>query len=211
MKTFKTFLFSAMALGTIGASFITTEALADHRDGRGRGYGKKVVDLYVDADHDRQLERAIGEYLQEYNPYVRIVYSPRYADVTVKVNGYMSTPEIYERGGRRPRAGYATMAYDYKIKVKVGQRTILRDRIYGEVTQPLQRRGAYHNGSLSKIEKAERAAELLAVVLGTIRGDRHQGDGYGNIVPKLRVKAINRIAESIGHIKIPRRYARTRR
>ena len=53
MKTYKTYLFSAMALGTIGASLIATEALADHREGRGRGYGKQVVDLYIDAG-DRQ-------------------------------------------------------------------------------------------------------------------------------------------------------------
>ncbi|MEE8294924.1 MAG: hypothetical protein V3R64_04365 [Sphingomonadales bacterium] len=212
MKTYKTYLFSAMALGTIGASFIATEALADHREGRGRGYGKQVVDLYIDAG-DRQLERAIGKHLQAYNPYINIVYSRRYADVTVWVNGYMSTPEIYDRRGRRNRGGYASMAYDYKIKIKAGGKTIYRDRIYGEVTQPLGPRSRYHNSSGGKLEKAERAVELLGVFFGTINGDgvRYRKRGTGNIVPKLRFKAIERIADSFGHIKIPRRLARYRR
>ncbi|MEE8258542.1 MAG: hypothetical protein V3R20_02495 [Sphingomonadales bacterium] len=214
MKTYKTYLFSAMALGTIGASFIATEALADHREGRGRGYGKQVVDLYIDAG-DRQLERAIGKHLQASNPYINIVYSRRYADVTVWVNGAMSTPEIYDRRGRRARSGYASMAYDYKIRIKAGGKTIYRDRIYGEVTQPLGRRDRYHNNSAGKIEKAERAVELLGVFLGTINGDgygvRYRNGGAGNIVPQLRIKAIERIADSFGHIKIPRRLARYRR
>ncbi len=214
MKTFKTYLFSAMALGTISASFITTEALADHREGRGRGYGKQVVDLYIDAGN-RQLERAIGKHLQASNPYINIVYSRRYADVTVWVNGTMSTPEIYDRGGRRNRDGYASMAYDYKIKIKAGRKTIYRDRIYGEVTQPLGRRGHLHNSSGGKLEKAERAVELLGVFLGTINGDgygvRYRNGGTGAIVPILRAKAIERIADSFGHIKIPRRLARYRR
>jgi len=212
MKTYKTYLFSAMALGTIGASVIATEALADNREGRGRGYGRQVVDLYIEAG-DRQLERAIGEQLQAYNPYINIVYSRRYADVTVWVNGYMSTPEIYDRRGRRNRGGYASMAYDYKIKIKAGGKTIYRDRIYGEVTQPLGRRGRYYNNSAGKIEKAERAVELLGVFLGTINGDgvRYRNRGTGNIVPKLRFKAIKRIADSFGHIKIPRRQVRYRR
>lgn len=217
MKTYKTFLFSAMALGTISASFIATEALADHREGRGRGYGKQVVDLYIDAG-DRQLERAIGKHLRASNPYINIVYSRRYADVTVWVNGTMATPEINRRPGRRARSGYASMAYDYKIKIKAGGKTIYRDRIYGEVTQPLGRRGMYHNssgGSGGKLEKAERAVELLGVFLGTINGDgygvRYRNGGTGAIVPILRAKAIERIADSFGHIKIPRRLARYRR
>jgi len=216
MKTYKTYLFSAMALGTISANFIAVEALADHRDGRGRGYGNQVVDLYVDAGHDRQLARAIGEHLQTYNPYVNIVYSPRYADVRVVVNGTMSAPEIYDSPRRRYRTGYAALAYDYKIRIKVGRKTIYRDRIYGEVTQPLARRGGYHNsGATSKIEKAERALRIFSDFLGTINGDgeryRTRWGGYGDPAAALRNAAIERIAESFGHIKIPRRAARTRR
>ena len=57
MIKFKTYMFSALALGTLASGFIATEALADHRDGRGRGYGKQVVDVYIDAGHQTRLEK----------------------------------------------------------------------------------------------------------------------------------------------------------
>ena len=223
MKTYKTYLFSAMALGVIGASFIVTEALADHRDGRGRGYGRQVVDVYIDAHHDPLLERAISEHLQATNPYVNIVISPRTADVTVTVEGYLSHPEVYDRPGHHARGAYAVMAYDYQLLVRAGGRTIYRDRAYGEVTRPFDRRGGYHNGTYnnsgSKFEKAERAIQVFGVFLGTVTGKstgtNYGRDNYGqeyvkrdgNLERALRLEAYDRIAQSFGHIKIPKRYA----
>ena len=215
MKTYKTYLFSAMALGVIGASFIATETLADNRGGRGRGYGSQVVNVYIDTHHDPLLERAIGEHLQATNPYVNIVASPRYANVTVTIEGYLSRPEVYDRPGHHAPGIYATMTYDYKLRVSAGGRTIYRDRAYGEVTQPLSNRYGTYNNSGSKFEKAERALLLFGVFLETVTGKstgiNYRRDNYsqsdGNLERALRLEAYDRIAQSFGHIKIPKRYA----
>jgi hypothetical protein len=212
MTKFKTYMFSALALGTMASGFIATEALADHKPGRGRGYGRQVVDVYVDARHDPRLEKVIGDALGRTNPYVNIVTSPYYADVTVTVDGYLSRPDIYGRAGRRYRSGYATMDYDYKIRVTAGGRTLYRDRAYGEVSRPLSRRYGYYNNSGGKIEKAELAIGILGVFLEAVTGDGYiyatgrGGGGYANIERALRLEVYQQVAQYVAHIEIPRRY-----
>lgn len=210
MTKFKTYMFSALALGTMASGFIAAEALADHKPGRGRGYGRQVVDVYVDADHDSRLEKVIGDALGRHNPYVNIVTSPYYADVTVTVDGYLSRPEIYGRASRRYRSSYATMDYDYNIRVTAGGGTLYRNRAYGEVSQPLSRRYGYYNNSGGKFEKAERAIGILGVFLEAVTGDGYiyapgQGrGGYANIERALRLEAYQQVAKAAAHIEIPR-------
>ena len=216
MTKFKTYMFSALALGTLAAGFVTIEALADHKPGRGRGYGRQIVDVYIDAGHDSRLEKVIGYTLGRHNPYVNIVYSPRYADVTVTVDGYLSRPEIYGWPYGRYRSGDAVMEYNYKIRVKAGGRTLYRDRAYGQVSQPLSRRYGYYNNSDSKIEKAEPAIEIFGVFLETVigngfayaQGRGRGGGGYVNIERALRLEAYQQIALYVADIEIPRTFDR---
>jgi len=235
MRTLKTYMVSALTVGAMSVSLTSTDALAGHDDGPGKGYGKQYVDVYVDAGRDNQLERAIGAYLVEYNPYINLVYSPYYADVTVKVDGYLSAPEIYRKGNRygkrhrNGRNGYASMGYNYKVRVKAGGRTIYKDRIYGEVSRPLGNRydrnnnsGGYHRNS----GKAEKALGALSIFIdiasdGKINhnyGRPGYGNGYGKgsgyrpdiyrIERQLRRDAIAEVAAYVGHIRIPRKYGR---
>jgi len=216
MINIKTTLFSAMALGTIAAGFVSTEALADHRDGRGRGYGKRVVDVYVDAHHDPRLSQIIGTSLEQHNPHVNVVYSPRYADVTVRVNGTLSPPEIYDRRRGRRAGAYATATYNYNIRIIANGRTIKRERIRGEVSQPLERRYGYYPGSGDAFEKAERAIEIFGVFLETVTGDnvvsahnpgrgrRGGGYDYAALERSLKQEAYQEIAYRVAHIDIPR-------
>lgn len=216
MKTLKTTLVSALTLGAMTVTF-AGEALADHKQGRGgKGRGYDLVDVYVDAGHNRQLERIIGQELERYNPYVNIVYSPRYADVTVKVNGYLSKP--YRGGKRSPRtpARYIAMDYDYKIKVKSHRgETLYKDRIYGYVSEPLRRkgRGYYHNGGYNSYGKEDLARDAIGILVDVIgsRRDRHYRQPYG-YKKDLTYEAYLKVAEYVSHIKIPRRgYGRRHR
>lgn len=210
MTKFKTYMFSALALGSLAAGLAATEALADPKSGRGRGYGKQVVDVYVDAHHDPRLEKVIGSYLVRYNPYVNIVTSPRYADVTVSVNGYLSRVEIYDQPHRGYRSDYAVMKYDYKIRVRAAGKTLYRDRAYGEVSQPLSRRYGSYNNSGHKIEKAQLAIGIFGVLLETVTGNGYAytwgRSGYANIERALRLEAYQQVALSVAHIEIPGRY-----
>lgn len=215
MNTLKTTLVSALTLGAMTVTF-AGDALADHKQGRGgKGRGVDVVDVYVDAGHNRQLERLIGENLVRYNPYVNIVYSKRYADVTVSVNGYLSEP--YRGGNRygRNRAGYVAMDYDYKIKVRSGGRVLYKDRIYGHVTERTgRRRSGYNYNSYSK---GELAKDAFGILVDVISARRHQGGGYGagygygnNARHQLTHEAYAKVAEYVSHIKIPRKGRRYR-
>ncbi|MHA1544741.1 MAG: hypothetical protein ACTSU8_06355 [Alphaproteobacteria bacterium] len=211
MNTLKTTLVSALTLGAMTVTF-AGDALADHKQGRGgKGRGVDVVDVYIDAGHNRQLERLIGENLARYNPYVNIVYSPRYADVTVSVNGYLSKP--YRNGSRygRYRSGFVAIDYDYKIKVRSGGRVLYKDRIYGQVSERTGRRqSGLHYNSTSKGELAIEAFGLFVDIVGGNRGQRG-GYGYGgNVQHQLTHEAYAKVAEYVAHIKIPRKGRRYR-
>lgn len=214
MNTLKTTLVSALTLGAMTVTF-AGDAFADHKQDRGgRGRGVDYVDVYVDAGHNRELQRLIGEGFAEHNPYVNIVFSKRYADVTVSVNGTLSAPY---RGGDhhgRYRAGTIAMDYDYTIKVRSGGRVLLRDRIYGRVTERAGRRrsGGYYNNSYSKEELAKDAFGFLVDVISARRnrsggyGGRY---GFGNRLDhKLTHEAYEEIADYVAHIKIPRKRRR---
>lgn len=213
MNTLKTTLVSALTLGAMTVTF-AGDALANDKQGRGgKGRGVDIVDVYIDAGHNRQLERLIGENLARYNPYVNIVYSQRYADVTVSVMGYLSEP--YRGGGKRYgryRSGYVAIDYDYKIQVRSGGRVLYKDRIYGRVSERTGRRqsGNYHYNSTSKGELAIEAFGLFVEIVG---GNRGQGGGYGygnNVKHQLTHEAYAKVAEYVAHIKIPRKGRRTR-
>ena len=218
MRTLKTYMVSALTLGAIGATYLPTDALAGHKQGPGKGSGNQYVDVYVDAGRNARLERAIGTYLVEYNPYVNIVYSPYYADVTVSVNGYLSRPEIYARPYGHHKSGYASMNYNYKVKVQANGRVIYKDRIYGEVSQPLGKRYGYHNNS-TKAGKALTAFSLFVDIASDGKFSHNYarfGKGYGNryrpnfyqIERQLKREAIERVAHYVGHIRIPKKYLR---
>ena len=220
MRTRTTYLVSALTAGVLSATFIATDATAGHK--HGPGYGRQYVDVYIDAGRNPKLERAIAAYLAEYNPYINIVYSPYYADVKVIVNGYLSPLEIYDRPYGRKRGGYASMGYNYKVKVRAGGRVIYKDRIYGEVTKPLRPRSGYHynSGKGKKVDKALQAFGLFADLAsdGKIH-HRYGGYGYGRpryqpnyygLERELRREAFRRVAEYVGHIRIPNRYGKYR-
>ncbi|HXV73779.1 MAG TPA: hypothetical protein VD713_03525 [Sphingomonadales bacterium] len=206
MKTLRTTLVSAATLGVMTVSF-AGDALAEHNDRFGpRGKGFNSVDVYINAGPNRELERIIGEVLVRQNPNLNIVFSPRYADVTVKVNGKVSEPYREGRAYGRYGGGMLAMEYNYKIQVK-GQRgrTLFRDRIRGQVTERVGR-GYYHNGAYTYGE-AEIAKDVFGILVDVIAGRRD--DRYRqpyNVAEELRYEAYLEVARFIGRsIRIERR------
>jgi len=214
MTKIKTYLFSAMALGTLASGFAATEALADHSQGRGRGYGKQAVDVYIDTGRNSELEAVIGRTLSRTQRGINIVYSPRYADVTVRVNGHLSRPAVYDRSHGRHGGAFAAMNYNYKIRITANGWTLYNDRIRGEVREPLGRNYGYYPGSGDKFEKAGRAIELFGVFLETVIGDgyatahnsgRRRGGRYdlAAIEHSLRLEVYREVAAYLARIGLP--------
>lgn len=216
MNTLKTTLVSALTLGAMTVTF-AGDAFADHKQGRGgKGRGQDYVEVYVDTGPNHALQRMIGDNLERYNPYVKVVYAKRYADVIVTVNGYLSEPY---RSGKRPgrfRKGHNRIAmdYDYKIRVRSGGRVLYKDRIYGQVSERTgggrRNGGGYHYNSYSKEEMAK---DAFGILVDVISARRHQGGGYGygnRLERQLAYEAYQKVAKYVAHIKIPRKGRRYR-
>lgn len=212
MNTLKTTLVSALTLSAVTVGF-AGDALADHRDGRGwdRGRGYSDVDVFIDAGRNQALERIIAQNLVRTNPRMNIVYSPRYADITVTVDGRLSEPYRDGRNSGRHNAGLIAMDYDYRIRVRDARgRTILTDRISGQVSERLDRRGGYyHDGAYLNGEIAKDVFGVLVdVIIGEEAGYRDRG--RYRLERELALEAYNEVGSYIAHIKIPKKIRRHR-
>jgi len=209
MTTLRTKMVSALTLGALTVTF-AGDALANHDKGRGygKGRGPKTIEVYVDADGNRALEQMIIQNLERQNRFINVVPNKRYADVVVRVDGRLSEP--YRAGGRYHR-GLAAMDYDYTIKVRSGGRTIYKDRIRGQVTEP---EGRYRNGNgyhYNSYSKGELARDVFGILVEVIAERR--GDGYGGryrIEEELAYEAFQEVANRVAQVKLRPGYGRYR-
>lgn len=196
---------SAFALSAAAFGLNAPTALAGHDDDWDRGRPDKRIEVFVDAGHDRALERAIAAEIARSNRGVNIVSSPRYADVTVTVNGRVS--DVYTR--REPydryRHGIAAVDYDYRVTVRYGNRKVDSERIRGRVVEPLERWG-YYPGAYDA-----RPGEIIAgVLIGVLTGhDGREAAGY-RLERELTLKAYQRVADAVANMRLPRAYGRNR-
>lgn len=213
-------MITALTLGAAALTF-AGPALAGHNDDRGYGQGKgyswgqgrngRGLDVYIDAGRDRELERMIAYQIERQGRYVNVVYSPRYADVTITVNG--RTSDLHRHDGyRRYNDGYLSLDYNYKIKVKAGRRTVFNDRVQGQVTEPV-RQGWYPGA----YEKGELAKDLFGIFVDIVtkndggydyaHNGRYPRDGgrrdEWRLEDRMRLEAYQRIADYVVRVALP--------
>jgi hypothetical protein len=198
MTTTTARLFGVLALSATALSLSAAGASADPDNDWNRGRPDKRIEIYVDAGHDRALEQIIGQEIARSNRGVVLVNSPRYADVTVTVNGRTSNVYTTRRADNRYRYGYAAMDYDYRVTVRTGKKKLDSDRIRGRVVEPLNRYGYFEGGY-----EARPGQVLAGVLISVITGRDGREAAANRLERELTLEAYQRIADEVADMRLP--------